>query len=46
MPLLLNARNVASASALLILLVGTALASPQPVSGYEIFLGYNFSQLH
>ena len=42
MPFLLNARNLALASALLIVLVGTALASPPvPVSGYEIFLGYN-----
>ena len=41
MPFLLNVRNLALASALLIVLVGTALASPQPVSGYEIFLGYN-----
>jgi hypothetical protein len=41
MPFLLNVRNLALASALLMVLVGSALASPQPVSGYEIFLGYN-----
>jgi hypothetical protein len=41
MPFLLNVRKLALASALLIVLVGTALASPQPVSGYEIFLGYD-----
>ena len=42
MPFLLNVRNLALASALLIVFVGTALAStPVPVSGYEIFLGYN-----
>jgi hypothetical protein len=38
----LKVRNLALGSALLIVLVGTALASPSdPVSGYEIFLGYN-----
>jgi hypothetical protein len=36
----LKVRNLALASALLMVLVGTALASPQNVSGYEIFLGY------
>ena len=42
MTFLLNVRNLALAGALLIVLVGTALAStPVPVSGYEIFLGYN-----
>jgi len=41
MPFLLNVRSLALVSALLIVLGGTALASPQPVSGYEIFLGYN-----
>ena len=42
MPFLLNVRKLALASALLMVLVGTALAStPVPVSGYEIFLGYN-----
>jgi hypothetical protein len=43
MPFSLNVPKLALASALLMVLVGTALASPPPVpvSGYEIFLGYN-----